>query len=364
MKRALPDPANVRKVLIFRPGSLGDTVVALPALRRVAATWPQAIRVILTNRPRHGRETDIAAILDGTGLAQGYMHFDAGAHRMGLLALRREIRSFAPDVLVHLGERQAPLRIFRQLAFFRLTTGAAFVGLPVGADAEHHRDPATARWESEAAYLVRRLDRLAPFSIDAPGAFDLALAPAEIATADAALAALGRQRELIAIAPGAKMDAKDWEEPRWRELLARLARQLPDAALIAIGAPAESERVQRLAAAWRGPVVDLCGRLTPRESAAALARAKLLIAHDGGPMHLAAAVGTPVVAIFSARAQPGIWFPQGSANRVLYHHVACAGCGLETCIAQAKACIASVTVDEVLAAALDLLGRPRLIGAA
>ena len=364
MRRKLPDPALVRRVLIFRPGSLGDTVVALPALRRVATTWPQATRVILTNRPRHGRETDIAAILDGTGLAQGYMHFDAGENRMGLLSLRREIRELAPDVLVHLGERQPALRIFRQLAFFRLTTGAAFVGLPLGAHAEHQHDATTARWESEAAYLVRRLDRLAPFTVDTPGAFDLMLTPNEIAAADAALGEVARQRLMIAIAPGAKMDAKDWEEPRWRELIARLSRHAPDAALIAIGAPAESGRVQRLAAAWRGPVIDLCGRLTPRASAAALARAKLLIAHDGGPMHLAAAVGTPAVAIFSARAQPGIWFPQGTAHRVLYRHVACAGCGLETCVAQAKACIAAITVDDVLAATLELLERPRLTGAA
>ncbi len=364
MRRALPDPAHVRRVLIFRPGSLGDTVVALPALRRVAATWPHAKRVVLTNRPRHGRETDIAAILDGTGLAEGYMHFDAGANRMGLLSLRKAIREFSPDVLVHLGERQAPLRIFRQLAFFRLTTGAAFVGLPVGPHAEHQQDKTTAQWESEAAYLVRRLDRLAPFSIDTPGAFDLTLSPSEIAAANAALGELDQHRQMIAIAPGAKMDAKDWEEPRWRQLIARLAAHAPDAALVAIGAPAESERVQRLAVAWRGPLIDLCGRLTPRESAAALARAKLLIAHDGGPMHLATAVGTPVVAIFSARAQPGIWFPHGPSHRVLYHHLACAGCGLETCVAQAKACITSITVDEVLAATLELLDRPRLIGAA
>jgi ADP-heptose:LPS heptosyltransferase len=67
-------------------------------------------------------------------------------------------------------------------------------------------------------------------------------------------------------------------------------------------------------------------------------------------MHLAAAVGTPCVAIFAARNIPRQWFPYGPAHRILYHRVECAGCGLETCIEQQKKCILSITPDEVLTA--------------
>ncbi len=64
-------------------------------------------------------------------------------------------------------------------------------------------------------------------------------------------------------------------------------------------------------------------------------------------MHLAAAVGTPCVAIFAARNIPRVWFPHGARHRVVYHEVDCMGCGLETCIVQRKKCLTSITVAEV-----------------
>ena len=73
-------------------------------------------------------------------------------------------------------------------------------------------------------------------------------------------------------------------------------------------------------------------------------------------MHLAAAVQTPCVAIFAARNIPRIWFPYGLQHRVLYHHVDCAGCELETCIVQQKKCLTSITVDEVLQEVRAILG--------
>jgi ADP-heptose:LPS heptosyltransferase len=67
-------------------------------------------------------------------------------------------------------------------------------------------------------------------------------------------------------------------------------------------------------------------------------------------MHLAAAVGTPCVAIFAARSLPGQWFPLGEGHEVLYRRVECMGCGLDECIAERKRCIRGITVDEVAAA--------------
>ena len=114
---------------------------------------------------------------------------------------------------------------------------------------------------------------------------------------------------------------------------------------------------------WRavngsGPVVNLCGRLSPRESAAAMHRGKAFVGHDSGPMHLSASVGTPAVAIFAARNKPRVWFPYGSQHRVVYHRVDCWGCGLETCIAQGRKCLLSITVDEVLNAVREVLPLP------
>ena len=78
-----------------------------------------------------------------------------------------------------------------------------------------------------------------------------------------------------------------------------------------------------------------------------------------GPMHLSAAVGTPCVAIYSARNFLRQWTPRGDFNKILYHKTDCAGCGLELCIEQKKKCILSITVDEVQNSALQLLNSKR-----
>ena len=124
--------------------------------------------------------------------------------------------------------------------------------------------------------------------------------------------------------------------------------------LLLAGAPEEAEASEFAAEGWRkaggGPVVNLCGELSPRESAAAFARAKIFLGHDSGPMHLAAAVNTPVVAIFSGKNIPRVWWPFGAKHRVVYHRVECWGCNFEVCIEQRKKCITSIGMPEVLAA--------------
>jgi ADP-heptose:LPS heptosyltransferase len=71
-------------------------------------------------------------------------------------------------------------------------------------------------------------------------------------------------------------------------------------------------------------------------------------------MHLAAAVGTRCVAIFSSQNLPGEWFPYGTGHKVIYRDIECKGCRLVVCEARQKACIRSITVDEVLQAVLEV----------
>jgi ADP-heptose:LPS heptosyltransferase len=171
-------------------------------------------------------------------------------------------------------------------------------------------------------------------------------------------------RPAIAVSVGTKLQANDWGRDNWRALLARLAEMYPSYALVLVGAAEEREASEFAAQGWRevdaarkkpGPVVNFCGALTPRQSAAVLARAAIFLGHDSGPVHLAAAVQTPCVAIYSARNKPRIWFPYGAKHRVVYHRVDCWGCGLETCIVEQKKCLTSIPVEEVVTEVQHLL---------
>jgi heptosyltransferase-3 len=351
---------HVRRVLVYRLGSLGDTLIALPAFHLIARAFPQAERRLLTNLPIAAKAPPAAAVLEHTGLIHGYMRYTTGTRSIReLLRLALEIRRFRPDVLVYLTGARGLESARRDAKFFRLAGVPRQIGVPLTTAAQLNlfggEAPASpdADLEPEASRLARNLRELGDAHLDSPASWDLHLTPDEQATAARAIGAEALNHEILAVSVGTKVQSKDWGRDNWRELLTRLACAFPNRGLLLLGSPEESEASDFAASQWQpsggGPVVNLCGRLTPRESAAALARARLFIGHDSGPMHLAAAVGTTCVAIFAARNIPRQWFPYGAAHRILYHRVECAGCGLETCIEQQKKCILSITVDEVLA---------------
>ncbi|MBS1823616.1 MAG: glycosyltransferase family 9 protein [Acidobacteria bacterium] len=350
-----------KRVLIYRLGSLGDTLVALPALHLVARAFPNAERRMLTNFPVNVKAPPAAAILEDTGLVHGFIRYAVGTRSVIELAkLWWTIRRWQPDVLVYLGSSRGVASAQRDARFFRLCGIRHVVGVPLSEDMQQNRWQEDAQaLEPEAERLVRNIASLGDARLDDPASWDLHLTDEEKACADAALGSLC-EMPLIAVSVGTKVQSKDWGRDNWRALLARLAVLYPRYGLALSGAPEESEASEFAGDGWRqsggGPVVNLCGRLTPRESAAAFRHARIFIGHDSGPMHLAAAVQTPCVAIFAARNKPRVWFPYGSMHRVLYHKTECWGCGLETCVVERKRCLTSITVEEVATEVRAILG--------
>ena len=345
----------VRRVLIYRLGSLGDTVVALPSLHLVERAFPRAERRLLTNFPVQRKAAAAQTILDGSGLVDGYFSYTVGLrHLRKVWKLRNAIRAWQPDVLVYL-TRGRGVRIARRDAmFFRACGIRRLIGVPFTQDMQLHRlRAATGDLEPEAARLARCIAELGDARLDDPASWDLRLTEAEYRAAQIALEPAGN-RPIIAMSVGTKMQAKDWGIENWCKLLAAMAALYPGFAVVLSGAREESAASEIAAEGWRnvpgsGPVINLCGFLTPRESAAVFQQARFFVGHDSGPMHIAATVQTPCVAVFSARNIPAVWYPHGDQHKVIYHKVDCAGCGLETCTVQKKKCINSITIDEVIA---------------
>ena len=350
-----------KRVLIYRLGSLGDTLVALPALHLVARRFPGAERRLLTNTPVGRKAPPAAAILGDSGLVHGYFRYTVGTRSpQELLHLGRELRRWRPEVLLYLGAARGTRSARRDALFFRLCGVSRQIGVPLTEKMQANRwILPDGYFEPEAARLVRNLAEIGDIDLADQDAWDLRLTPAEHARAHAVLAPAG-DRPIFAVSLGTKVQAKDWGRSNWQALLRSLAALYGDHALALFGASDEAQTSDFAAFGWRGhsasPILNLCGVLTPRESAAAFARVRILVGHDSGPVHLAAAVQTPCVAIFAARNLPRVWFPYGSRHRVLYHHVSCAGCGLETCLVEAKRCLFAISVSEVVGAVRSVLG--------
>lgn len=192
------------------------------------------------------------------------------------------------------------------------------------------------------------------------------MVPSEAARARVA-ALFGRwwnpARPPIGLFPGAKAPARRWKASRFRELTVRL-RQAGDEVVV-MGGPGEVAITREVAG---DEALDLGGRLELPELAAALAACSLVVSNDTGPMHLAAAVGTPVVAFFGPDT-PERSRPLTSARRVLWHsELPCSPCLRGTCPragpgtvlpSAAHECMELITVDDAMAAIASLRGEVR-----
>ncbi|MFC4708890.1 glycosyltransferase family 9 protein [Paraburkholderia caffeinitolerans] len=343
---AVPDN-TIKRVLIYRIGSLGDTVITLPCLHLVARAFPRAKRVMVTNRPRVSRSAASVAVLEGSGLIDKFWLIQIGVKTwMDKLTLLLKIRLYRPQVLVYLSEAGRVKYLHRDRTFFRLAGIKRIYGMGDGGSLEHHVDARSYEWEPEASRLARSLRNLGDAAIERPENWDLHLTPAERRVASEKLAPLHGMR-FFACAPGSNRQTTDWGREQWRALSEELSQAYPEMGMVLLGSAADNAMADQIGAGWKGPKLNLCGQLAPRETAAVLERAALYMGPDSGPMHLAAAVGTKCVAPFSARVMPKVWFPFGTGHKVILHKTDCAGCWLDTCVAEKHRCMTSITVDEM-----------------
>lgn len=348
---------------MYRLGSLGDTVVALPALHLIARAFPQAERALLTNLP-DASTCPAASLLGDSGLIHRYFYYPAGTRHPRVLGrLWGTLRSWGPQVLVYLHPSRGASRVVRDFLFFRSEGIGRVIGLPLGERSAPLFDAERRQWEGEWHRLLRCLRELGEIDPRDPASWDLHLTGEERRAARDLMAALDG-RPFVAAAVGSKLPSKDWGEENWRALIAGIAARLPEHGLVLVGADAERARAGRVAPGWRGKALNLCGKTTPRVLAQVLAQARLFVGHDSGSMHLAARGGTPCVAVFSGFARPGQWYPFGSQHRVIVHPVECSNCGLTVCSKPARQCLLSITVEEVLAAVAEVAAMSAVRGSA
>jgi heptosyltransferase III len=167
----------------------------------------------------------------------------------------------------------------------------------------------------------------------------------------------GADEAPIVLHPGSGWPLKNWPPPRWRRVAAALARRSGTRPVIA---GTGSERTLAREVAEGVPAIDVAGRLSLGALAAVHRRARLVVTTDSGALHLAAAMGAPVVGLFGP-GDPVLFAPLAGPDRVRVVRVGlpCSPCGtLEhpPCGAAVDPdCITGIGVDSVLRAAADLL---------
>jgi heptosyltransferase III len=347
------------KVLVYRFGSLGDTVIVLPAFHLVREAFPLASLSLLTNVPVNGKAAPVADILGSACPVEEVIAYPAGTRSMAeLTGLVSSLRRRRFSHCVYVAKPKGGLaNVCRDWALFKMAGIGKVIGMPWRREDRLCLPlPGNDSVEWDCARTMRCLRALGSPNLAEAKWWDLKLTAEERSRAETLLQGVSAS-PLVGFSIGTKASSKDWEDSNWIPFLREFSSRYPEFRGFFVGSADEHERCDRLMTLSGLHGINLCGQLSPRASAAALAKAQLFVGHDSGPMHLAACVGTPVVAIFSARNRAAEWFPRGGeeTNRVIYHKTECAGCGLDICAVQAKKCILSITVDEVLQACDDLL---------
>jgi len=206
--------------------------------------------------------------------------------------------------------------------------------------------------------LVRGLG-LEPGKTDYVGLIELS--EADQREGERLLAECGLESEgpLVALAPGeaANRPYKSWTTEGFRRVAAALAKE-ESARLVVVGGMADRALGDEILGGLGGCGCNLAGQTSPSELAAVLAQCDLLIGIDSGPMHVAAAMGTPVVALFGPT-DPHRTGPRGEGHEVIFHRQPCWG----PCVhpvrpkCRERRCVSAITVEEVLRAARRALAR-------
>src|SRR5581483_1688971 len=164
----------------------------------------------------------------------------------------------------------------------------------------------------------------------------------------------GARRRGSASGAGARWQSKQWFAAQIAECAETLAREFGLATVLR-GAKDDREIARQAAAAARVKIVDLTGRTALREVIGIIERAKLAVGPDTGLMHLAAAVGTPVISLWGAT-DPARTGPHGFADLVIQGRAPCAPCQRRRCRI-GRICMQSITTREIAEKAAQALRR-------
>ncbi|HXZ35535.1 MAG TPA: putative lipopolysaccharide heptosyltransferase III [Thermodesulfobacteriota bacterium] len=350
----------VRKILLIRLRNIGDVLLLVPTLRAFREAFPQAHLAVAVNA---GTEE----MLTGNPLLDEILVFDP---RWKRLPFRErvaqegkfvwEVRKRGFDLAINTTEGDRG-------AFLCLSTGARIkVGL---------YDASGLWWKGRVYdHLVRIPDwksHLVEQMLEIPRSLGLSpqdkrveifYPPGEREFIDRLLEkeGIGPGEDVVHIHPTSRWLFKCWRD----EAMARVIDQLEEkrnirTVLTSGKEEKELKKIDHILHACRTHPVSLAGKVTLKQLAALSARARLFLGVDTAPMHIAAAVGTPVIALFGPSGEFN-WGPWGNRHVVIKKDWDCRPCGQDGCQGSKRSrCLEEISEEEVLEEAFRLLAEPR-----
>jgi lipopolysaccharide heptosyltransferase II len=325
-------------ILLVRFSAMGDTLLMTPLIRALRLRHPEARITVVT------REVYAPLFRNNPRVSEVIGWSPGGALR----ELGRQLRAarFTHRLDLHGSLRSLALRwqVGGRWTSYPKHRTARTVLIRSKRDVYRDRRPVAERYFDAA----RTLD----VTPDA-GSLELFLPRGTLEAAEQFLGerGVGTRRQLLALAPGASHFTKRWPTHHWVALARRLVDSGND--VLVVGGAAEREAADEIAAAGGSAAVSSAGEFDPTGTAALLKRARALVSGDTGAMHLATAVGTPVVALFGPTVEAFGFFPYHAKATVLQRPLECRPCSAQggaACPLKHHRCLQDLMPEEVLEA--------------
>jgi lipopolysaccharide heptosyltransferase II len=338
---------DVKNILLVRIDRIGDVILSLPMLPLLKRRYPNArISVLMRQYTR-----ELVALHSCVDEVLVYEH--EGSFR-SLWAILREIRKRHFDIAMIPYPRFRPaLILFFAGIRIRVGSGYRWYSFLFNRRVFEHRKDAK---RHEVEY---NLNLLRPLGIEAQGEpeFEFSISPSAYNSVDSMLAAnsVSLEDTFIILHPGSGGSSRDWSAENFSKLGNEVQRRL-GVKVIVTGGKGEERLVEEIVAGMSKPPLAIVGKLSLMELGALIRRAKVFISNSTGPMHIAAIVGTPVVAFFPPIAQcsPVRWGPYTHKKKIfLADNKACFLCKGSPC--RSNVCMDQITVDEVFFAVKEFL---------
>lgn len=342
---------DCRRLLIIKPSSLGDVAHALPTVAALRRRFQTARLTWLVKR-------EWAEVLEGNPDIDEVLAVDLSFS--GWPAAIQRVRAGRFDLVVDLQG------LLRSALLSKVSGAPVRVGFANGREGSPwfytDRVPVPILgMHAVDRYLL--IPRFLGASAEPPPVSDFPL-PADPAADDRVSALLASEHirsgtVLVAMNPTARWATKQWSPASCAETADRLQQQ-GDVRVVLIGGGEDRVVGERVIRHMRTVPIDLIGKTTLKELIALLRRALVLVTNDSGPMHLAAAVGTPVVALFGPT-DPARTGPYGPGHVVLRSGVPCSPCFSRRCTnANLMECLTTIRAEQVVEAATKLMNRGEL----
>jgi heptosyltransferase-2 len=336
----LRDP---ERILLLRLSAIGDVVLTSPLIRALRQRFPNArIDFVI--------KESFAELMAHNPRLDSVYRFDPASGVPGLVQLGQQLRRQRYDVVLDLH------RNFRTIILTRLCAAPR---------SGHYHKHVLRRWlfVKFKAATVQRIPPVAQRYLQAAAFLNLPndganpelfWSAAHEAEALRALLQAGwkKERALLCLAPGAGYFTKRWPIEYFSEVARELAGSHKNFALAILGGEQDCELGRYLREHSRAEILDLTGKCSLLASAAIIKRSRLVLANDSGLMHIAEAVGTPVLALFGSTTRELGFFPQRATSRVLEQlNLDCRPCshlGYHACPARHFRCMKEITPQRVL----------------